>query len=150
MVLDGGRVAQRGTPAELYGAPANEFVAAFIGSPSTNLVRGVVADRVFSADGITWAAPGDVAGAATFGVRPEDLLVEPDAHGNGTIELVELLGPRYVVIVTVGPRRLTAVVEASVVAGWPTPPAPGDAVSVSVRPGRAHLFDAATGDRIVA
>lgn len=53
----------------------------------------------------------------TFGVRPEDLVIEPAEDGNGRIELVELLGPRYVVIVEIGPRRLTAVVEAAVVAG---------------------------------
>ena len=36
VVLDGGRVAQVGSPLELYNHPANKFVAAFIGSPSMN------------------------------------------------------------------------------------------------------------------
>ena len=36
VVLDGGRVAQVGSPLELYRRPANKFVAAFIGSPSMN------------------------------------------------------------------------------------------------------------------
>jgi iron(III) transport system ATP-binding protein len=37
-VMDGGRIAQEGTPQEIYGDPVNEFVASFIGS--TNLVLG--------------------------------------------------------------------------------------------------------------
>ena len=34
VVLDKGRISQVGTPLELYNAPANKFVASFIGSPA--------------------------------------------------------------------------------------------------------------------
>ncbi|OKH83035.1 ABC transporter ATP-binding protein [Mycolicibacterium sp.] len=148
VVLNAGRIAQRGTPEELYRTPANTFVAGFIGSPSTNLVDGTVCDGVFEADGVAWPAPPGVSGPVTFGVRPEDLIVEPAADGEGRVELVELLGPRYVVIVKVGARRLTAVVEASVAAGWQGAAAAGNPVRVRVRSGREHLFDAVTGARL--
>jgi multiple sugar transport system ATP-binding protein len=141
VVLNAGRIAQVGTPAELYQHPADEFVAGFIGSPSMNLVPGSLRDGTFDADGLTFALPGSDRSAATLGVRPEDLLVTPDAGGVGRVELVELLGPRYVFIVTAGAQRLTAVVEAAAVATWPQPPAPGDPVAVDVRAGRVHLFD---------
>ena len=36
VVLDRGTISQIGSPLELYNAPANKFVAAFIGSPSMN------------------------------------------------------------------------------------------------------------------
>lgn len=148
IVLNGGKIAQQGTPAELYRTPVNTFVAGFIGSPSTNLVDGEIRAGVFTADGLEWPAPGGPGGPVTFGVRPEDLIVEPDAGGDARVELVELLGPRYVVLVRAGARRLTAVVEESVVAGWSDVPKPGDPVRVRVRPGREHLFDAATGTRL--
>ena len=152
VVLDAGRIVQRGTPEELYRRPASTFVAGFIGSPSTTLVDGRLRNGLFEADGLAWPDPGAADGDVTFGVRPEDLLIEPveDGAGDGRVELVELLGPRYVVIVKVGPRRLTAVVEAASVAGWATVPAPGDAVRVRIRPGRAHVFAATTGERIDA
>jgi multiple sugar transport system ATP-binding protein len=149
VVLDSGRIVQRGTPEELYRRPANTFVAGFIGSPSTNLLPGRLSGGFFKADGLVWQAPAGPDRDVTLGVRPEDLLVEPARDdGDGRVELVELLGPRYVLIVKAGSHRLTAVVEAASVAGWATAPAPGDAVSVSVRPGRAHLFDGSTGERI--
>ncbi|MGJ6124299.1 ABC transporter ATP-binding protein [Mycolicibacterium sp. Y3] len=148
VVLNAGRIAQRGTPEELYRTPADTFVAGFIGSPGTNLVDGTARDGVFEADGLSWSVPAAVGGAVTFGVRPEDLLVAPDADGHARVDLVELLGPRYVVIVKVGERRLTAVIEASVVAAWPAVPQPGERVRVQVRPGREHLFDATTGARL--
>ncbi|HEX3278397.1 MAG TPA: ABC transporter ATP-binding protein, partial [Thermoleophilaceae bacterium] len=39
-VLDRGRLQQLGTPDEVFDAPANLFVAAFMGSPPMNLLRG--------------------------------------------------------------------------------------------------------------
>ncbi|TRW86122.1 ABC transporter ATP-binding protein [Mycolicibacterium sp. 018/SC-01/001] len=148
VVLRAGHIAQTGTPAELYRRPANTFVAGFIGSPSTNLIPGAVRDGVFDAAGLHVRITGPDLAAATLGVRPEDLTVTPDPTGNGALELVELLGPRYVLIVRVGEHRLTAVVEAAVVAQWPGAPTPGDSVAVDVRPDRAHLFDSVSGDRL--
>ena len=137
VVLNAGRIAQKGTPEDLYRRPANTFVAAFIGSPSMNLVPG---------DGVPFAVAGS--GDVTLGVRPEDLLVTPSPSGTGRVELVELLGPRYVLIVRAGTHRLTAVIEAATVASWPAVPAVGDAVEVAVRPERVHRFDRASGERI--
>ncbi|KMO69155.1 ABC transporter ATP-binding protein [Mycolicibacterium obuense] len=148
VVLRAGRIAQTGTPAELYRRPANTFVAGFIGSPSTNLIPGAVRDGVFEAGPLRTRVAGAPGGDVTLGVRPEDLTVTPDESGNGTLELVELLGPRYVLIVRVGEHRLTAVAEAAAVAGWPAAPVPGDTVAVDVRAEHAHVFDTASGDRL--
>ncbi len=41
-VMHGGIVQQFGTPAEVYGRPANLFVAGFIGSPPMNFVSGTL------------------------------------------------------------------------------------------------------------
>ena len=79
-VLRGGRLEQVGTPDELYGAPANAFVAAFIGRSSTAEVtvigpseRGARGSRSMAVEwdvdavagsGRAAAGPGDHAGAA--------------------------------------------------------------------------------------
>jgi multiple sugar transport system ATP-binding protein len=147
VVLQAGAIAQVGTPEELYRRPANTFVAGFIGSPSANLIGGSLRDGVFDGDGVRFAVPGSH-GRVTLGVRPEDVIIEPSTNDDAVVEIVELLGPRYVFIVKAGAHRLTAVVEAATVARWDGVPAKGDAVSVDVRVERVHLFDADSGRRV--
>ena len=74
IVMQGGRIAQQGTPHELYERPANRFLADFIGD--ANLVEGLLMangdGRVFSANGVSAAvrADGVPLGAATLALRP--------------------------------------------------------------------------------
>ncbi|EGD00520.1 ABC transporter-like protein, partial [Burkholderia sp. TJI49] len=104
VVLSGGAVQQVGTPNELYHAPANQFVAGFIGSPKMNFLKGTVesADAagvlVRFDSGDTQRVAVDAAGlqrgaSVTVGVRPEHLLV--GAAGEGVVAktmAVESLG----------------------------------------------------------
>ena len=48
-VLNAGRLLQLGTPEEVFRRPRNLFVAAFMGTPSMNLLRGEVAGGVLRA-----------------------------------------------------------------------------------------------------
>ncbi len=41
VVLNDGRVAQIGTPLEVFERPANQFVAGFMGAPSMNFIAAV-------------------------------------------------------------------------------------------------------------
>ena len=77
VVLNAGQIEQVGAPMELYNAPANEFVAGFIGSPKMNFIDG--------------ARLGET--AKTIGVRPEHITVDP-ANGDwkGTVVHAEHLG----------------------------------------------------------
>src|SRR4029078_11184928 len=43
VVMEGGRIRQIGTPAEVYDRPADLFVAGFVGSPGMNFIRGELA-----------------------------------------------------------------------------------------------------------
>lgn len=45
IVLDGGKIAQIGSPLELYNHPENIFTASFIGSPKINLLDGQVTEN---------------------------------------------------------------------------------------------------------
>ena len=71
VLMNTGRVAQRGTPKELYERPANIFAASFIGTPPTNLVDA--ADVRLPA-GFRPGGGLDIA-ACLVGVRPEELWV---------------------------------------------------------------------------
>ncbi|WP_292274461.1 ABC transporter ATP-binding protein, partial [Mesorhizobium sp.] len=77
VVLNAGRIEQIGSPMELYNAPANEFVAGFIGSPKMNFIDG--------------AKLGET--AKTVGVRPEHLTVDAKSGAwKGTVVHAEHLG----------------------------------------------------------
>ena len=77
VVLNAGRIEQVGSPLELYNAPANIFVAGFIGSPKMNLISGAAAAKH---------------GAATIGIRPEHLALDSNGPWQGVVGLSEHLG----------------------------------------------------------
>jgi iron(III) transport system ATP-binding protein len=85
IVMDGGRIAQQGTPAQLYEAPASRFLADFIGDAnlvSGELVRnGAGAQFVAGNVGVPVDADAVAAGPATLAVRPHRLRLEPAGEG---------------------------------------------------------------------
>jgi ABC-type sugar transport system ATPase subunit len=151
VVLEGGRIQQVGRPIDVYRAPANKFVAGFIGTPPMNFLDGRLEREhdglVFVSDAlrISLAAerrpdPAVASGeAVTLGVRPEDLALA-DAQGPATISgqlvLAEVLGATTHLHVEVGDRRLIAAVPSG------STPAPGGAVSLSIDPRWLHFFAA--------
>lgn len=103
-VMRGGRLEQVGTPDELYGAPANAFIAGFIGRSTTAEVVVVGASprglRI-SVEGVEWdidAIPGvpmPTPGPAVMLVRPEALRLTPAGPGAvpATITSRRFVGP---------------------------------------------------------
>ncbi|MGN7161235.1 ABC transporter ATP-binding protein [Sphingomonas sp. SAFR-052] len=104
VILDQGRIAQVGTPLEIYDRPANVFTAGFIGSPRINLLDAVVVARdgaatLFELAGgvrIACDVEGPAAGErVTLGLRPEHLRLDAGAGGVPLpmiVEAVEALG----------------------------------------------------------
>ena len=120
-VLKDGELQQVAPPRELYDAPANEFVAGFIGSPAMN---------IFDYNG------------GRVGVRPEKMFINKGPVGfQGVVDIVEELGAESYVYVTVGENRLVARAEG-------TPPKRGEEVVLTFNPREAHRFDPETGRRI--
>jgi ABC-type sugar transport system ATPase subunit len=148
VVLRDGVVQQVGTTGEVYGRPANRFVATFVGSPPMNLFRG----RIESADGrlafvgpvrvpVTRPAPaGALDGEVTLGVRPEaiELVAAGDAGAlPASVELVESVGADQYLSVSLEPETRAIVrVGAERVVGE------GAGVHVRFAPSGIHLFDA--------
>jgi multiple sugar transport system ATP-binding protein len=175
-VMRDGRLQQVDTPQNIYRNPANLFVAAFIGSPSMNLVEADVADgeirfagfRVPLADGSTRSD-----GHTILGIRPQDFLDASVADPTKpTIEVeaavVEELGSATHVIfpIDAAPVDVAAVRAASdegetavllasdnralFTAELPesTPARPGSRIRLALDPARFHFFDASTGERV--
>ncbi len=144
-VLERGRLRQVATPAELYGRPADVFVARFIGSPGMNILRGrgrgtgddggVVDCGAFSIPVSLERYEGEI----YLGVRPEHVsLVAPDQGiGAADVRGVEPLGPDTLVRLDGGGEPLVARLH-----GIPDL-RPGDRVGVKLDRRQLHLFDAA-------
>jgi iron(III) transport system ATP-binding protein len=82
IVMESGRIAQQGTPSDLYEKPASRFLADFIGD--ANLIEGeLTADMRFAAGGVSAAvrANGVAPGPATLAVRPNRLRLRPAGDG---------------------------------------------------------------------
>ena len=135
-VMEGGRVRQIGTPAEVYDEPADTFVAGFLGSPPTNLVE---------------------AADVLVGFRPEHFLPR-EAHTDGGnlttlpfhITRVEYLGADRILYGALEGRfegarvvaRLATTVEVKVQAGRTQ--------DFAVRARELKFFDKVTGLRTTA
>jgi ABC-type sugar transport system ATPase subunit len=110
VVMNGGEVQQIAAPLEIYNAPANRFVAGFMGTPSMNFFEGRLdrtAERVeFRASGQPEmvlpldAAPPFADGAATLGVRAEHFVLTDGGDRYAIpaiVEVVETLGNQTLV-----------------------------------------------------
>ncbi|WPY96432.1 ABC transporter ATP-binding protein (plasmid) [Limimaricola variabilis] len=141
VVLRDGEVMQIGSPRDLYTAPANLFVAQFIGSPKMNVLPCDMhgGSPINLPGGGTISVPKGVSGQAVhLGLRPEDIrLVEPGGGQiSGRIDFNEYLGADNSVFVDAGPLgRINVRVPGGQF------PRPGDTVGIEVAPEHLHLFD---------
>ena len=154
-VMDVGRVQQVGPPLELYRQPVNLFVAAFLGSPGINLVRGMLTTTDgsfrFRAPGVDVAMDAWIEGSGApevvVGIRAQELRIDARGadripFGSAVIELVEHLGADSFAMVRHAAGRLVVQVNPDGVHEA------GDVVALTVGPRGLLVFDAASGSRI--
>ena len=154
VIFDKGRIQQVGTPSQVFNQPASLFVAAFIGTPSMNLlpVRHVDGPEgaLLQGLGVSLPAPPWLRAclsrpeqALTLGIRPQFLRAAPGAETlSMNVDVVEYLGTESQVVGSLdvpGGQRITATV-------------PGDAqgllhtrVGLAVAVDQLHVFDSASG-----
>ncbi|RQR27744.1 sn-glycerol-3-phosphate ABC transporter ATP-binding protein UgpC [Burkholderia sp. Bp9143] len=162
-VMKGGIIQQFGTPAEIYGTPANTFVATFMGSPSMNLIPA----KLTGSDGKLVLAIGKGNAAARLelpkqsaaveryvgkdviaGLRPEAIGVEgsraADALRDVSVKVLvmEPTGPDVYAVVEMGGVEVDARLAADV------PHMPGEICTLRVDLSKLVLFDAQTEERI--
>ena len=148
-VMKAGRLQQVGTPQEVFGRPANTFVASFIGSSPMNLVTTTIADgavpvgqgKVPLPEGLTQADGR----AVIWGARPEYLRWSAEEVPVGVpaeVSVTENLGASALVTAVSGQEKLQLVVPEE------DAPGPGDAGWVVASARRSLLFDPETTERI--
>ncbi|WP_137929939.1 ABC transporter ATP-binding protein [Mesorhizobium comanense] len=145
VVMRDGRIEQVGAPLDLFDRPANLFVAGFIGSPSMNLLKGVMRkDGVDIAGTVFPVAQGNAVEegrAVVYGVRPEHLEIHPDGVP-AKISVVEPTGSETLVFLRFGDGEMVALFRER------HDFKPGDTLKLKPRLDHIHLFDAETGKRL--
>jgi multiple sugar transport system ATP-binding protein len=174
-VLRDGTVQQCDTPERLFDAPANVFVAAFMGSPPMNLVAGEVREGRLRLAGVEVALPDGPRrdGRVIAGVRPTEL--KPDGASGlprlrAELEVVERLGTESHLIFPVDAPKLSGAAAAAADEATEESDAtllaadsrarftarvegrrrftPGEVVEFTVPPDALHLFDPETGEAL--
>jgi multiple sugar transport system ATP-binding protein len=153
--LDQGRIAQADTPDALYNAPANTFVATFIGSPQINLLEAKLrGSRLTLADGQTLrlhrtSGRSYAERKVLIGIRPEDLTDESRAIG---ITMADRLSMSFVLPETLGSDTyLLGDIAGTRVTARCSPrfnPKPGEEIEIYADSTKFHLFDPETGLRL--
>lgn len=153
VILKDGYILQEGPPLTLYEAPANRFVAEFIGSPQMNMFDGIVQQTGSGAFieindlKVPFASIDAAEGTSVhLGARPEALIAcsSEEAELSTKVEVFEPLGSDTMVSAkvagTMAVIRLSP--EKTVARGLELP--------LRFDRTKLHIFDAKTGNRISA
>ena len=153
VVMRDGVVEQIGDPLSLYDSPNNTFVAGFIGSPAMNMVPGTARTngsdtRIEFAGNVTLPVPRGAKAndgqKVLYGIRPEHCQL---ANGEGLpaeVVVVEPTGADTQLYCRFNGQELASLIRDRLTCRA------GDQIKLKPDLGRAHLFDAATGARLVA
>jgi multiple sugar transport system ATP-binding protein len=146
VVMNAGHIEQVGGPEALYDAPANLFVAGFIGSPGMNFLQGTVAaDGRLQIDGgpsVPLPLRVDSGRRLTLGVRPEHVRLaasdEPDSFAVRVVSVEPTGVDTHIVCDAAGASVTVSVRERA-------RPKPGDALLIVFEVDKLHCFDPSTG-----
>ncbi|QTS85107.1 ABC transporter ATP-binding protein [Ectopseudomonas khazarica] len=165
-VMKDGIIQQFGTPQQIYNDPANLFVASFIGSPPMNFIPV----RLQRRDGQCWAALDSALGVAgqarcelplgdlaqglenrdlILGIRPEQIQLAAEGAAEAPsicaeVEVTEPTGPDTLVFVTLNQTKVCCRLAPDQV------PQVGASLALRFEPSRVLLFDAQSGERLLA
>ncbi|PWE48303.1 sugar ABC transporter ATP-binding protein [Thioclava sp. NG1] len=145
-VMNGGRIEQIGTPAEIYNRPNSRFVAEFMGAPPMNMLPATACAQGLQLGSTQTVWPCRAPDTrVTVGIRPEALKTTEITAGlslTGRVDLIELTGPEQIVSLDLGENKLTATLPAE------EPLSLGQSLTVYVDPARLSVFAAETGLRV--
>jgi multiple sugar transport system ATP-binding protein len=148
-VLNAGELQQVAPPRDIYEAPANAFVAGFVGTPAMNLLTAASDGGQVSAAGLRAATPAWLdCSAVRLGFRPEHVQLgdgggEGDLAGTATVIASEPLGAETFVYLKAEDHDLRVRVS-----GFGGPDV-GSEVRLCVPEERLLWFDEESGARLV-
>jgi multiple sugar transport system ATP-binding protein len=144
-VLNDGRIIQVGTPEDIYDRPASTFVAQLVGTPRINLFPAGRENGTFTIKESDVHLPVPTGGKqpAEFlvGIRPENIIPDPDGKFTGQLTLAEPLGVETILHIQSGQRILLSLVPGITTYHL------GDVMKFNIASDHIHYFGL-NGDRL--
>jgi len=156
-IMRDGKLQQCDQPEKVYKAPANKFVAGFIGSPPMNFMDAKIVDGTVDAGDFKLPLPEGhpakkMSGkSVTLGLRPEAIFDKNlDGHVKATdantvkakVDVLEPLGHEYVAYLNIGSHNFIATIDTG------TKIQEGQTADFVVNLDDIHIFDAETEEAI--
>ncbi len=147
VVMKDGELHQCGKPQEVYDDPVNLFVAKFLGTPAINVFDGEVkTGKLFIGDDEVLAVSGVRDGKVKVGIRPEGFTYDKSGPFKCEMDRVEVMG-RDISVVSKNPACEEPVVR-SIIDSDERPEEGTKIATFKLRPGKVHLFEPETGERL--
>ena len=152
-VLRRGKLLQVGTPYEVYNHPINTYVAKFVGTPTMNLLSGIIKENhliiipekfevELNQESLTRIS--GLHGEIEVGIRPEDITLSSSTGVKARVHGIENMGMSKIISLKVDDCTLKATVDAVVNLEIDTP------VQFQIKQERMHFFNSTTGENILS
>lgn len=143
VLMKDGVLQQKEAPQEMYRKPANQFVASFMGTPPMGFMNGKVENGKILIGSLTLGDTEATNGEVIVGVRPEAWRLSQSEGVNATVTMVEVIGRDTLMTVDIEGQKVRCLIDSD------NEVKVSDLVKLTVKPQSIHLFDAASGHRLV-
>ncbi|MFH2035775.1 MAG: ABC transporter ATP-binding protein [Candidatus Zixiibacteriota bacterium] len=139
VVLNEGEIKQIGTVDQIYNAPADIFVAGFVGTPRMNFIKGWIGDGQIKPFNIsTIYLPSEYSMREfVLGLRPENIKIDRQGILSGIVRDIEYLGDRYNI-------RVDFLNESLIISSDIADISIGNEIRFTISPEKVHIFDSET------
>ena len=147
VVMEAGVVQQIGKPQSVYDDPVNLFVAKFLGTPAINVFDGTVKnEKLIIGDDTVLDTPGVPDQDVSVGIRPEGFWVDDNGAFKCDVQAVEVMGRDVSIVSTHAgsqSEKIRSIISTEFKMNHDL-----KQVRFTIKPGKVHIFNKATGERI--
>ena len=147
VVMEAGVIQQIGKPQSVYDDPVNLFVAKFLGTPAINVFDGTVKNEKLIIGGDTVLdTPGVPDQDVSVGIRPEGFWVDDNGAFKCDVQAVEVMGRDVSIVSTHAgsqSEKIRSIISTEFKMNHDL-----KQVRFTLKPGKVHIFNKATGERI--
>ena len=147
VVMEAGVVQQIGKPQSVYVDPVYLFVAKLLGTSATNVFEGTVKnEKLIIGDDTVLDTPGVPDQDVSVGIRPEGFWVDDNGAFKCDVQAVEVMGRDVSIVSTHAgsqSEKIRSIISTEFKMNHDL-----KQVRFTLKPGKVHIFNKATGERI--